>query len=618
MLCYDEEKIDKKQYLDRMRQLFGWMEHTNKEKLLDKFLSIYLNYIFFFNINSYREAKRIFANREVNLWSMRSNSGGIIQRTIRPFLIKLIALFMVYSYMKLIVQLYIQCIYNRRWYTLRRSANCDLKTTPLYHCNDSALTRAYEEIKLIRSYGKALGTPYIDFELFSEFLYTFTLFFFPVNYFGFVMRNHKNQMLDYGLRKIAYGDQLDREHHLLNTRRIVNHYIWSSCKFHQINWSKFVRLAGPNDKLLNQCKQAYVPRHKSYLVNIQQSLYSERELLRRVRHLAQTGHLSAFNKTTMAIQSNTHFLVLILLGWNAYVIFCVVALGYLIPFLLNLVDINTNLKFTPRDLIWMIEYSISGLFFGQSAAYFISLTLIGYIDQFKYVSKLLKQIQLGKTQLADYKRQLIDCECDTKTKHNLASQLKAFKVRESVLIIVLQYKHFVEQLKTLKRSISSLAFIALVSTSVLCIWVNINSIYLRPEARRIFVSVIGWASLLCNVLFLPTCQLKCRCASLHRGLSSLLAQTVDVFNFQERRLDARSQGNQSQLETLSDDHLVWFMRRELNYSGIIEARYVIRCCGVPLTYSTWLKTNFLLGIIVSQILATNNDQGGVVRLLSLF
>ena len=164
----------------------------------------------------------------------------------------------------------------------------------------------------------------------------------------------------------------------------------------------------------------------------------------------------------------------------------------------------------------------------------------------------------------------------------------------NLIFVLMQYKIFVDQYMSLKRtlvvlSLSMTAFIMVVPLILRIHLVYLNVFYV--ENANMFSIYLSFSVLIasdCNMI--PICHLYNRCLDLYRALSSLLAHIIATES------DPNGRG-------LYNHHAVSILTKELGHPHRLIVQFRAGSLGLPCTYTTLVKTHFWWGLIVLSVLA---------------
>lgn len=619
ILSYSREKINKKIFHRKMHDVFVctrtiFYHRDRQQDWIDRFIYFNCRFAFACNItNSYDLDKRReqenenFKPREVDhyhqVWMKQ------VPRRIR----NIIHFTTVYLLLKLIVISFLQIIYDRQWVFLKEQVQIDEKKEN-QRSNHSNLNDycKYDpdqchSFHLMQSMMHLVGNCYFELNFHPEVIYIYSMFYYCLNLSSMRFNSYHSHMMDFGLIRMIYGRESEHRYDCEIIRHRINGYIRSSCCYFQINWLKFfkvVYLAGNHNE-----RPVLQLRHSSFLYHIQRAYKLEHSMIDRLKQRAMNNQIHFRMARDLKVMAGNYCWFFV--SYSASLIGMFAAM-----FLLEVLPLMTG----PSDrkqpgYLWAFELNFISFTLGQATALYSSICVCTYFEQYVYIDKLIQSTNHCMHQLAIYKLHL--------NEYGTIEETQYLDTREIVLITLLQYKYFISQFAGFKRGISSQIKILFIPATVLCLWFNLNSEYLDPNLRRILFIMVAVIISVSNTFLLPSCHLTSDCFKLNKQFQNLLAHAIDVFDVHENRqvnfsLSQNKQGRQPNLATLTDDHVIWYMRKELSSFERISTRYIVRCCGIPLTYSTWLKANFLLTIVVSQVLSSSDKQNGVGRLMRIF
>lgn len=166
-------------------------------------------------------------------------------------------------------------------------------------------------------------------------------------------------------------------------------------------------------------------------------------------------------------------------------------------------------------------------------------------------------------------------------------------VNMTLMHTLMHYKIFVKQLEPMLNSIAVFTTVAVV-TAVLCpVIMRILVAYLDNRRKRYALLFCTTILLINDVSLVMACWMHARCLDIYGHLHNLLAHVVEM-----GQLVRMQTGREAY-----DEHLVWMLRRELDYpENFIErfaTRYLIGKSN--LTYESLVRFHFWWGILVISI-----------------
>lgn len=517
--------------------------------------------------------------------------------------------FMIYFFIKLLPITYLQRNHNSILLELRSyTGNCrqdSLVDIRLFAINATQcpITKSKEplvdQLKInylkARDRCKILGAPLIDYDFAVASLYFLLITLVTTIYFYYNYTNFFCITRNLNSGKLIRGTKLSQIENYQIVRKMVNSFIRSSCEYLEINWLKFhVR----RDILfsLDWKHNEPVLLHDTLILNkYRNAVAYQKSVTRQIKALAFQGQLHPLNKTQSSIKPYARFLSIAVSSMIMIPssILTLIAL-YIIPIKLSL-SAEKNLENGLLDMIWQIELGLALLLIislTTSAVFHVLGVYQNLMDYLRKMMVLSRDCERKlKIFLANRKDSSILLDCDDEK-----------QVREVLLITIIHYKQFVQQFNQTKVvfCIQSVVTFFIVMNSALTIY--FYSSYYEPSFRLYIVSFFLMVSLAGDPVYLQICHFDCSCKTLYRRISRLLPLAIDIYsNNSDQFLGTQIPQaivTCDQVESLPDNHIVWFIRKELNFSDQVIESFTMKTHGVPLTYSTLMKIHFWFGIML--------------------
>lgn len=584
-------------------------------------------------------------------------------------------IFASYMVMKLIISVFLQHNFDRKWFKLKVLANScwagegasklmfmDFRQVTNISCASAGLDESvnkqwrmlHSEYMEARSKLKLIGSPYLNLNFPVECAYIFIIVINLAAYHGRIIYSSFIGHFDLSALRMILALPSQRDANFELVRQQANSFISSSWAFARISWDHLSLVRGP------QARSKWVDNQGSKFIKEELliSLMEHRQCVAQLKRLATDGSLQPFNKTQTAIKHNAlACLLLMSLAFTGLTIFHL-GLTQLLPHTKLYSDFRFELD--PMDILLYIELPLILTLDAHLVSISFVLPTISCIDQIFYVNKVRRSIASCKDKVIKIKRMagthgLAESHITTRTKTssqrgalkdsgrktledkgllykrrgkslsmdemvlddaNKAGESPRAQLTSVLLPTLMGYKIFVAQLEPLKRTFGASALLSFIVATTIPLLCRSYYHYLDPVSRMIIAGIALGFEVTISSSFLPQCELHCRCLDMHRELSSLLAHTVDAYSVARQHAISYSE------DSVCHDGRCHVMADKVGPTdshiiGLLRkelshsGRFTVKSLGVPITYSAIIKLHLWLGILVIPTILIDSSQGGL-------
>lgn len=414
----------------------------------------------------------------------------------------------------------------------------------------------------------------------------------------------------------------------------VNEFILSSRTYHLIygergdskkqRVSESANRPGKQPLKVHSMYDQYARHFQTYL-----NFLSHNFLVEKVKYMAFNGKFQPYNRREHHLMEIADIYGLVIIVIFPGTLFIQALFGLLIP---HSDILEGGLQTDMMDILFYVEMSVYTATGVCSVSVYASCAVVTCIDQVYYVSKLgnlindsilentyslrnyLKDtlIGLSATLIARKYRPWTMPASDIALEFPPANQpgkryqtlkdqasyeLVYRKINLTLMQILIQYKIFVKQLRSILDTIQVYITIALILMFVPPVGTRIFIAYLNKQVLRLSILACVIVLISVDISLAIICWLHKRCLGFSQRLHSLMAHTVAMDRLIETQIDRKAY----------DEHLIEMLHRELSHPDRLADQFSTRLLfgQTNITYESILRFHFWWGILVLSILVTD-------------
>lgn len=549
---------------------------------------------------------------------------------------------------RMIINIYFQYIYDVRLARIQHykinghigydTSNSDLsvsKRDKKSHPNMTELADELERTKLILI---SVGAPFLDASFAIECAYVFILLISWIVYMNPQAYFHLFRPFDYSLIRAILDWKHERESLVKLIDLEVNKFLVSSFNYSAVCVKKLYSFTSP---CIESNNRPVLDNHlaKKIQKNVDSLARRHASNVILLRELVGHDKLMPQNRSPVWLAKVSHYYCLFTVTSVIFIICFAITCLFLLP-----IAYGFSIRSDKMDIIVAIEMIIITIFAAISGVFYISIILTTCADQSKLVGCL--RLQIDQFIVLSHLRflKIWDSTAACSPHHNLrlslpiltkitssrssqheirveqikrsavqvlAAAADSSRMNHDLFKLVLDYKIFVAQLKSMQNSFGFIAFQSLLVAFIMPVTGRLHVPYLDEKVKllTVLVSVVFMA--FSDLCMIPVCHLYSRCLDLYKSLSSLLAHVVHVTSEEGELTD--------DTRTIYDEHLTWIIRKELNHPDQLRVQFATIGLGLLFTYQNLIRVHFWFGLIVlSIVFDTNNVPGGQEAFGSIF
>lgn len=659
LLDFEKEKLNFDEYHEYMSQSYqcnSKLRPINQESKIVKLFGIFMTlFALTSQVNVFHAGDlslRFDSNVKWNFMGLAKGGHKPIKEL--PIGSRACYFFMRYGFFVMLISTLLQVYYNSRWIALERFlSGCFTQLCPDVknfssldaNCQQNLDKTTYADLLnnlLVAEYrAKLLGNAFLNYKYTASSGLIYLIFQVATGYFVIHYMFYYADLYDVGLIRLIFCVKDERRYNVEVIRRIVNEFIHSSCLFAQMNWSKFV--VSVSDKNSYRLEN-YIIRNSILRDKIEQALDYHRETHLQIKKLALDGHFQPLDRTHDELKIALYLYTLNVGLYYGFVFF----LMYLI-----LIHLPTNrfmgecleMDYDLSGIIWLTELTLllgaTGVMVSVVSAHgmTIGFTQTRYVTQMhniimqcckemvEYRNFLVRRSTIAYNSTSKDPRGSLDGRNSIYNSGSLTmAELDDTRVRHHLLMVLVHYKQFISQFRPV-RQVFQLTCILIIAIEP---WLDLCILQpgLHSPLERKYLTLAGVVlNISADLMMLPVCRLNSKSVSLHYGVSKLLANAIQLYELRDNLIEdlqRKSLGRQtvmvrsgSKLDTMGDpNHLIWFLRKELDFADQATSRFTIKTCGIPISYDSFMKFHFFAGIIAMQVaFSTNTGWSTILNLL---
>ena len=504
---------------------------------------------------------------------------------------------------------------------------------PIGTLTDASIAASQRELGEYRNLVKLVGVTQLNFTFTAEFIVAFLLIYTFIIYGCMSVLTTNCQNLDYSILRKLLDSRRDLSDIIESMRREANTLIWSSRRYTRIF-------------LENLTVASRKQRNASGLGGrIAASDLKRKEMAYRIRHmrsvryikrLAQSGQLLPKNRTRASIERDmTRFnysTIILNIEIQALALFLTHVILHL-DLLRPSYPIYYELDF--MDIFTYVEFSIFMALVPVIFTFYISYALVGCLDQMTYAGELRQSLRECSSKIEygwatrDFNSKIssiVDCP-KVERVDKLSIELRQFQQHSNsmdleleLLRVFLEYRIFFEQSKGIRRSLSPVCSVILLTIATPPLLVHIYYDYLLVEVRDIIALCSCLLSLAADLLLLPVCRLNFSCQAIHRELYKLTARAVQsMATVGNGNIDCQEQAEICDLDELMclskhDNHIVWLLRKQLTDPEMAISNFSVNIFNFKFSYQNLIRLHFWYGLITLPTVVLDSQSANGVRI----
>lgn len=560
---------------------------------------------------------------------------------------------------RLAIDLYYQYVYDYRLARIKFYQSA----AGVVSANDSTLSRLVEGLRAAEKDLSSVGAPYMNASFTSE---TISIFIIAIGFLLYIMTQlyfHLISPFDYSLIRAILNWQAERRALRRMIKAEVDRFLVSSSNYARVSIARLqmattttttttpttttnsnngsssrVVLANKKATTRGPTAGAFVvadgggrrgarnedlDRTKSLLLDMTLAveIKTQTDILRR-RHRASVrrlrlylaeGRLIPRNRTAAWIAKVSRYYCLFTASSIVYILLATLSCLVILPIMNGFPFRTENM-----DILALLGLLVISIVNIASAVFYISLVMTNCLDQCKQIRDLRQQMNEFTRLNYAHKRETAARNASqhrqSTIKHPMAARRQVVlnndfrsepwqcHLNDHLFKIVLEYKIFVAQLRSVQSSFGFFALVSLPAALIMPIIGRVHVPYVDSNTKLYFVAVCLVCMSLYDLCLVPVCHLYSRCLDLYKSLSSLLAHVVDVVDQARAQVLVHGRRSLSSTVITYDEHLVWMIRKELNHPDQLRGQFGQAGLGLLYTYQNMVRFHFWVGLLVLSIL----------------
>jgi hypothetical protein len=286
---------------------------------------------------------------------------------------------------------------------------------------------------------------------------------------------------------------------------------------------------GPRTALLPACEEppAGSDRQHYQLTDLQRQIAHHKSLVRQVNHLLDSGDLFPFNRFPEWVDKMSLEFTMYSIG---QLIYALCQDLFLFSYLPELVGLNSTL-ISWTDYWLLIDIWIFVIISLSGTIYHVVFMSINTVDQTRYLIELESKYRLSICNIQS-ELNLIACRNSASRTEDVSALNQERSLEDVNLTVaraILQYKIFLAQYKSLRRSFSTISITCIAMIILLPTSMRFHLPYNGTKNIQAICFVTSLASIvICDSILVPQCIIHNKGQKIYRLLSQLLATMIEL------------------------------------------------------------------------------------------